>query len=110
MSVHQRAAGFQIGGDPGCAEGMDAKPAFYFSLHVDHPDELTLETEAIIRSLRAAGFILLSQSVFLRGVNDAADTLRCLFSRLWELGVRPYYIYHCAPIPTTRKFMMRISD
>jgi lysine 2,3-aminomutase len=88
----------------------DAKPAFYLSLHVDHPDELTRETEAVIARLRAAGYILLSQSVFLRGVNDCTATLRQLFGRLWELGVRPYYIYHCAPIPTTRKFMMKIAD
>jgi lysine 2,3-aminomutase len=87
-----------------------AKPAFYLSLHVDHPDELTPETESIIHSLREAGFILLSQSVFLKGVNDRVEILSRLFSRLFELGVRPYYIYHCAPIATTRHFMMRISD
>ena len=87
-----------------------AKRAFYFSLHVDHPDELTPETEDVIERLRGAGFILLSQSVFLKGVNDKTDILARLFSRLFELGVRPYYIYHCAPIPTTKHFMMRISD
>lgn len=87
-----------------------AKPAFYFSLHVEHPDELTPETEDVICRLRDAGFILLSQSVFLKGVNDRVEILEQLFSRLVELGVRPYYIYHCAPIPTTRHFMMRIAD
>lgn len=86
------------------------RPTLYLSLHVDHPDELTPLTERVIRRLRGLGFILLCQSVFLKGVNDAADVLARLFTRLAELGVRPYYIYHCHPIATTMRFVMRLED
>ena len=88
---------------------VDAVPAFYFSLHVDHPDELTAETETVILQLRRMGYLLLSQSVFLNGVNDDIQVLERLFCRLGELGVRPYYIYHCMAIPTTMHFVMDLQ-
>lgn len=87
-----------------------AVPAFYFSLHVDHPAELTPEVEDIILALRRAGYLMVTQSVFLRGVNDDVDTLDELFSKLMGLGVRPYYIYHCMPIPTTMRFVMDLQE
>jgi len=82
----------------------------YFSVHIDHPDELTAETERALIELRRAGFIMLAQSVFLRGVNDDAAILFQLFKRLSELGVRPYYIYHCQAIPSTMRFVMSLED
>lgn len=86
------------------------KPTFYLSLHVDHPDELTPQIEEVITRIRQLGAILLCQSVFLRGINDDADVLARLFTRLAELGVRPYYIYHCHPIPTTMRFVMPLDE
>ncbi len=88
---------------------VNAKDSYYLSLHVDHPDELTQEARDVIRSLRKMGYILASQSVFLRGVNDSTDVLMQLFSELFEIGVRPYYIYHCAPIPTTPHFVVPLE-
>ncbi|QDT68835.1 L-lysine 2,3-aminomutase [Planctomycetes bacterium MalM25] len=85
-------------------------PTPYLSLHVDHPDELTPETEEAITRLRQLGYILLCQSVFLRGVNDDEEVLYRLFTRLSELGVRPYYLYHCHPIRTTLRFVVPIED
>lgn len=85
-------------------------PMPYLSLHVDHPDELTPAAEQVIGRLRRSGWILLCQSVFLRGVNDDVDTLFRLFSRLAQLGVRPYYIYHCHPIPTTLHFVLPLDQ
>ena len=82
----------------------------YLSLHVDHPDELTPEVESCVRRLRALGYVLLCQSVFLKGVNDDADVLARMFTRLAQLGVRPYYLYHCHPIATTMRFVMRLED
>lgn len=86
------------------------RTTLYISLHIDHPDELTTHTESAIQRLRMAGAILLCQSVFLKGVNDDCDVLSRLFTRLVELGVRPYYIYHCHPIPTTMRFVMRLEQ
>lgn len=82
----------------------------YLSLHVDHPDELTGQAEAAIERIRKTGAILLCQSVFLKGINDDEDVLARMFVRLAELGVRPYYIYHCHPIPTTMRFVMSLED
>lgn len=86
------------------------RPTYYFSLHIDHPDEITDEVVHIIVTLRRFGFILLCQTVFLKGINDSVQTLGLLFSRLAELGVRPYYIYHCQAISTTTRFVMSITD
>jgi lysine 2,3-aminomutase len=79
-------------------------------VHVDHPDELTPETEGVLLEIRRLGFIMLAQSVFLKGVNDCTATLSSLFLRLSELGIRPYYIYHCQAIPTTMKFVMPLEE
>jgi lysine 2,3-aminomutase len=83
---------------------------FYFSLHIDHPDELTEDVEDVITRIRRLGYVMLCQSVFLRGINDSVETLERLFVRLFELGVRPYYIYHCQPIPTTMRFVMALEE
>lgn len=82
----------------------------YLSLHVDHPDELQPEVVDIIRQFRAMGYVLLAQTVFLKGVNDDKDTLKRLFSRLFELGVRPYYIYHGQEVTSTTRFVMSLED
>lgn len=92
------------------AELAATKPTNYFSLHIDHPDELTPEVVKVIGALRKCGFILISQSVFLKGVNDCAETLERMFLQLFQLGVRPYYIYHCQQIQTTERFVMRLED
>lgn len=91
-------------------ELAELRPIFYLSLHVDHPDELTPTTERVIGRIRKLGFVLLCQSVFLRGVNDDLETLSRMFTRLSQLGVRPYYLYHCHPIPTTMRFVVPIED
>ncbi|HKZ34261.1 MAG TPA: lysine 2,3-aminomutase, partial [Patescibacteria group bacterium] len=82
------------------------KQTLYVSLHFEHPDEITPPTVAIIKKLRKLGAILLSQSVFLKGVNDKYETLYTLFNRLAELGVRPYYIYRCDPVKGAEHFIV----
>jgi lysine 2,3-aminomutase len=64
--------------------------------HFNHPREITPEAAVACRRLREAGFMLLNQSVLLRGVNDDAATLRELFQELvYTLGAKPYYLHHC---------------
>ena len=70
------------------------KQPLYLLLHFEHPDELTPETKKAIKKLRSTGAILLSQSVFLKGINDDIPTLEKLFNELLSLGVKPYYIMH----------------
>lgn len=70
------------------------KQPLFLLLHFEHSDELTLETKKAIKRLRSTGAILLSQSVFLKGINDRVSVLEKLFEELTALGVRPYYILH----------------
>lgn len=88
----------------------DIPQVSYLSVHVNHPDELNDITLPVLADLRKAGFILLAQTVFLKGVNDNIEVLEHLFRLLSEHGIRPYYIYHCQSIPTTSRFVMDIDD
>jgi lysine 2,3-aminomutase len=63
-------------------------------VHINHPQEITKSVEKSLRDLRAAGVMLLSQSVLLRGVNDDPDILAALFRSLLARGVKPYYLHH----------------
>jgi len=85
------------------------KKTFYLSIHFEHPDELTPQTIKAIKKLRETGAILLSQSVFLKGINDSYLILKELFTRLAELGVRPYYIYHCDLVKGIEHFIVPIK-
>ncbi|MDH7602104.1 MAG: KamA family radical SAM protein [Armatimonadota bacterium] len=76
----------------------------YVGIHFEHPSELTPQTVRCVRNLRLAGAILYSQTVFLRGINDDYRTLYDLFTGLLEIGVRPYYIYRCDPVPGAAHF------
>jgi lysine 2,3-aminomutase len=78
----------------------------YVSLHFEHPDEITHKTEEVILRLRKIGAILLSQTVFLKGVNDDYLTLFTLFNRLVEMGIKPYYIHRCDPVMGAEQFQV----
>jgi len=75
-------------------EIAETKP-FYILIHFEHPDELTEETIQVIKQLRKTGATLLSQTVFLKGINNSYDILKQLFEKLYWNGVTPYYIYRC---------------
>ncbi|MFZ2414603.1 MAG: KamA family radical SAM protein [Minisyncoccia bacterium] len=66
----------------------------YILINFEHPDELTKETCLALKKLRESGCILLSQTVFLKGINDNVSVLEKLFTNLVSLGVKPYYIFH----------------
>ena len=67
----------------------------YILVHTNHADELDDEVMAALIAIKEGGIPVLSQSVFLRDVNDNTDTLERLFERLYYAGVTPYYIYRC---------------
>ncbi|TIS53633.1 KamA family radical SAM protein [Mesorhizobium sp.] len=63
--------------------------------HFNHPREITDTAEQACRTLRQAGFVLLNQSVLLKGVNDTVEVLEELCRELmYRLGVKPYYLHH----------------
>lgn len=91
-------------------EIVKLKPVFYFSIHINHPDELNETSIPVIMKIRQLGFVMLSQSVFLKTINDDINVLVKLFTSLSEIGVRPYYIYHCTNIPANKQFVMNIEE
>lgn len=62
-------------------------------VHANHPQELDATTADALRSMANAGIRLFNQAVLLRGVNDDADCLARLCTRIFELGVTPYYLH-----------------
>lgn len=86
-------------------EITEEKP-FYILLNIAHPEELTKESIAVIKQLKKRGVSLLSQTVFLKGVNDNVETLYQLFKQLYHLGVIPYYLYHCDAVKGLQHFMI----
>ena len=82
------------------------KQPLYLMLHFEHPDEITKETVKVVEKLRKLGILLFSQTVFLKGVNDSYDILYQLFSRLIEIGVKPYYLYRCDPVKGAEHFIV----
>lgn len=83
---------------------------FYILLHINHPAELTEESIAAIKALRTLRVTLLSQTVFLKNVNDNYDTLYTLYKRLHHIGVIPYYLYHCDAVEGIQHFAADIKQ
>lgn len=90
-------------------EIAEIKP-FYILIHFEHPDELTQETIAVIKQLKKTGVSLLSQSVFLKGINNNYETLKKLFENLYWNGVTPYYMYRCDYVKGLEHFVCDIKD
>ena len=76
----------------------------WLSLHFSHPAELTARAATALRRLSGAGLPLMNQCVLLRGINDDAEVLRELFSRLIRLDVKPYYLHHADQAAGTAHF------
>jgi len=62
-------------------------------VHANHPAEVVDDCSDALRRLVESGLTVLNQSVLLAGVNDDADTLAELCTRLANLGVVPYYLH-----------------
>ena len=87
-----------------------ANKNLYFLIHVNSHEELNKkETLKSISKLKKLGFILLSQTVFLKKTNDTVEKLEKLFSTLVENGVKPYYIFHCDRIENYQKFQIPLE-
>lgn len=88
---------------------VNKQKPLYLSVHFEHPDEFTPQTLKVISALRKTGAILLSQTVFLKGINDSYEILEKLFTRLAEIGIRPYYIYRCDLVKGVEHFIVPVE-
>ena len=67
----------------------------WLNIHVNHPNEITLELAEACDRMSRAGIPLGNQSVLLAGVNDCVHIQRDLVQKLVRIRVRPYYLYQC---------------
>ena len=79
------------------------------AVHANHPHELTEGARAACRRLAAAGTMLVSQSVLLKGVSDNPETLIDLMRAFVEVGVKPYYLHHGDLAPGTAHWRIPIA-
>lgn len=80
------------------------------AVHANHPRELAPEAISALKVMRAAGVMLVSQTVLLRGVNDSAAVLAELMRAFVEAGVKPYYLHHPDLAPGTAHFRVPIAQ
>jgi lysine 2,3-aminomutase len=67
----------------------------WMNIHVNHPNEISLELGDACDKLTRAGIPLGNQSVLLAGVNDCVHVQRKLVQDLVRIRVRPYYLFQC---------------
>jgi lysine 2,3-aminomutase len=67
----------------------------WMNIHVNHPNEISLELATATDKLTRAGIPLGNQAVLLAGVNDNVHIQRELVQQLVRIRVRPYYLYQC---------------
>jgi len=79
-------------------------------LHVNHPSELSDAAIVAIQGLHEAGFVLLNQSVLLKGVNDQADVLAELSHQLFAHRVLPYYLHQFDAVQNAGHFAVSDED
>jgi lysine 2,3-aminomutase len=81
----------------------------WLNIHVNHPNEITLELAQACDRLTRAGVPLGNQSVLLAGVNDSVHIQRELVQQLTMLRVRPYYLYQCDLVEGAGHFRTSVS-
>ncbi len=92
------------------ADDIGKERPFFVLMNFQHPDELTDETLRVVKMLRRTSMTLLSQTVFLKGVNNSTEVLRKLFEGLYHNGVMPYYIYRCDYARGVERFVCDIEE
>jgi len=78
-------------------------------IHANHARELDDAVADCLAPLRQAGVLVLNQSVLLRGVNDAVESLAALSERLVALGVVPYYLHQLDRVAGASHFEVPID-
>ena len=75
-------------------------------VHVNHANEIDAEFAAAMQVLHEQNVTLLNQSVLLKGVNDSVEAQVALNSRLFEIGVMPYYLHMLDKVAGASHFLV----
>lgn len=78
----------------------------YMVLHIDTLIEITDPLKEAVTMLVDNGIPCFSSSPLLKGVNDSEETLGELWSKLIELRVKPYYLFHSDPVKGLLHFLV----
>lgn len=81
----------------------------YWSIHVTHPRELTVEAKEAISLIADAGMPIGSQTVLLKDVNDNEELMLAMMKTLLRMRVKPYYLYLCDRIPGSNHFAVDLD-
>jgi len=81
----------------------------FVNCQFNHPKEISPQTILALDRMRRHAISLNNQSVLLRGINDSVETMWELCMKLYEVGVRPYYLYQCDLIPGLSHFRTTIT-
>lgn len=84
--------------------------AAWVAVHANHADEFTPQAAAALARLADAGTPLVGQTVLLKGVNDAAESLEALFRAMVRHRVKPYYLHHPDLAPGTAHFRPSLAE
>lgn len=84
--------------------------ASWVAVHANHADEFTPQAAAALARLADAGTPLVGQTVLLKGVNDAAESLEALFRAMVRHRVKPYYLHHPDLAPGTAHFRPSLAE
>lgn len=82
----------------------------YLLVHINHPQELTTQSLAVLNAFRKKSqATIMSQTVFLKNINDSPDILYQLFTKMAKHGIRPYYIYQNDPVYWAKHFTVPVK-
>lgn len=72
---------------------IDQGKAITLVIHANHASEFSEDAKIILKKLRKAGVLLLSQSVLLKDINDSIPALTALMRAFIINGIKPYYLH-----------------
>ncbi|MBN2595392.1 KamA family radical SAM protein [Labilibaculum sp.] len=67
----------------------------YFMTHINHYHEITKDLGIAVKKILNHGFTIRNQTVLLNHVNDYYKTLALTFTRMFWIGIHPYYLLQC---------------
>lgn len=67
--------------------------AMYVVVHVNHANEIDNAVEIALAGMQSSGWVVLCQSVLLKGVNDNVEAMAKLCELLVGMRVLPYYLH-----------------
>lgn len=65
-------------------------------VQINSAQEITKYSKSVLQKITKAGIRIMSQSVFLKGVNDTKLKMWKLLETLQEARVQPYYLFNCS--------------